>query len=732
MNLRCETVATTALGSPLRRSGTEIFFRCPNHEDEHPSLQVNTNKNVFLCGPCNQSGNAWRLAAFLARVEPTDKKAVTAWLRDRGLLDASNGYRSAGGFQRVEEFRYSQNLRKVRLERPASNGSKPEKTFRWEHRQGDLWLPGAGNFLKPLYTNARFRESDQLGLVVGFEGEGKADLAGELGFAAFSFKNLIASHCDILAGLDVVVWPDADASGFKQCTEAAKVMHKSQQPRLIRMIVPPPELPVAGDIADAVRSLGWGRAEIEKLIRTASEWKPQAVPSTALASGLIGRIPITETSNAERFFKKYRDEVRFCSDRNVWCVWNGNHWVVNDIGGVMRRMQEISRAVYLEAANEPGESLRKALGTWAKESESRRTQENSAAIARWFNGIEIRKFSEVFDTHPMLLNVTNGTIDLKTGELRPHRREDFLTKMVPIEFDAKAVCPRFSRFLNETLPAAGLVGYLSRFAGYCLTGQTTEQAWFMFYGVTASGKSTLLTVLRGLLGPYALALPENYFLVTKNTSDFATANLAGVRLATCVETNEGKRLDVAKIKSLTGEDVISAALKYENYFEFKPQAKLVLATNHRPHVPDTDDSIWRRLKVVPFIITVPEDKRIPGLAEQLLEQEWPGILRWAVLGCQGWLMCRLAEPEAVRSAVNEYRTEEDIVQQFLDECCVKLASAKLARKTLFAAYMQWSKDNGLYSMTNNKFSRELHRLGVAQDEGRRFWYGIGFRDDSDA
>jgi putative DNA primase/helicase len=450
------------------------------------------------------------------------------------------------------------------------------------------------------------------------------------------------------------------------------------------------------------------------------------------APGPVGRFPITETSNAERLVAKYRTDLRYCSDRKAWCVWNGNLWAVNDIGGVMRLMQEISREIYLEIASEPEGTLRKALANWAKESESRRTQENSVAIARYFDGIEIRGFSDVFDTHPLLLNVKNGTINLRTGELRPHRREDFLTKMVPIEYDAKAACPRFSKFLDETLPGAGLVGYLSRFAGYCLTGLTSEQAWFMFYGGTASGKSTLINVLRGLLGPYALALPENYFLVTKNTSDFATANLAGVRLATCVETNEGKRLDVAKIKSLTGEDVISAALKYENYFEFKPQAKLVLATNHRPHVPATDDSIWRRVKVVPFNVTVPEEKRIAGLANQLLEGEGPGILRLTVLGCRLWLVNRLEEPEAVKSAVNEYRTDEDIVQNFLDECCVREDSAKVARKELFAEYTRWNKGNGLRQLTTTKFARELHRLGIKGDDGKRFWYGVRIEQDFNA
>src|SRR6266404_1667330 len=409
--------------------------------------------------------------------------------------------------------------------------------------------------------------------------------------------------------------------------------------------------------------------EVEQVAKSGARYEP-------LEHEVPGRIPITETSNAERLCAKHRDDLRYCSDRHVWCVWNGQFWAVNDIGGVMRRMQEVTREIYLEAANQPDENLRKALAGWAKQSESRRTQENSAAIARYFEGIEIRKFSAVFDTNPLLLGVSNGVIDLKSRELRPHRREDFLTKIVPIEYDPKAKCPRFFKFLSETLPDPGLVGYLSRFAGYCLTGLTSEQSWFLFYGLTASGKSTLVNVLHGLLGPYALALPENYFLVTKNATDFATANIAGVRLATCVETNEGRRLDVAKIKTLTGEDVISAALKYENYFEFRPQAKLVLATNHRPHVPATDDSIWRRVKLVPFNVTVPEEKRIPELAKQLLEDEGPGILRWAVMGCQAWLANRLDEPEAVKSAVNEYRSAEDIVANFFDECCVMEASAQ--------------------------------------------------------
>ncbi len=459
-------------------------------------------------------------------------------------------------------------------------------------------------------------------------------------------------------------------------------------------------------------------ADIERIAKSVSRYQEVSA----------GRWAITETSNAERLVAKYQADLRYSSDRDVWCVWNGAYWVVNDIGAVMRRMQEIARGVYMEAAIEPEENLRKALGAWAKQSDSRRTQENSAAIARYQEGIEVRKFATVFDTHPMLLGVKNGVIDLEKGGLRRHWREDFLTKQVDIEYDPVASCPKFHQFLNETLPAPGLIDYMSRFAGLCLTGVTNEQAWWMFYGPTQTGKSTFLTILRALLGPYALALPENFFLASKSSTDFATANLQGIRLATCVETNEGKLLDVAKVKSLTGQDAISAALKYQNYFEFRPQMKLVLATNHPPRIPQTDASIWRRTKVVPFNITVPEERRIVDLADQLVHDEGPGILRWAVLGCQAWLSNRLVEPECVKSAVSQYQNAENVVRNFVSERLVFDTGARTRRREVYTKYSEWSKESDQRPMSAKRFATELQRLSIFGDPGDRFWLGVRIED----
>ncbi len=276
----CESVARAALGEPHHVSAGEAYRTCPNHDDRHPSLKINLNKDMFLCGPCGKGGKAWALAAFLGRLDPDDKPAVSAWLRERGLLDGSTGGNSShrtalSEKRRVAEFNYSDDLRKVRLE-PGENGKS--KMFVWEHREGDTWKPGDGGKNKPLYVNQIFRDADQLDYAVGFEGEAKCDLAGELGIPGFSFKDMEESECKKLEGLKIVLWRDKDAVGEKQAQDAAQKIHRCGHPRSIEIITPPAELASGGDIVDAVKTLGYNNALLEELIRTASEWKPVPQP----------------------------------------------------------------------------------------------------------------------------------------------------------------------------------------------------------------------------------------------------------------------------------------------------------------------------------------------------------------------------------------------------------------------------------------------------------------------
>lgn len=439
----------------------------------------------------------------------------------------------------------------------------------------------------------------------------------------------------------------------------------------------------------------------------------------------------SETANADRLVERFADEIRYCSDRQVWCAWNGKLWVVNDIGAIMRRMEEVVRSIYIEVSEIKEDDERKKMTAWAITSESRRSQENSIALARWKRGIEVRAFADLFDTSPLLLNASNGTIDLSTGELRSFHREDYLTKNIPFEYFPLADCPKFKQFLSEALPLEGMQEYMQRFAGYCLTGMVSEQAWFMFYGVTGSGKSTLINILRGLLGPYATTLPEDYLLDIKDKTDYTTASLPGIRLATCVETNQGKRLNVSKIKSLTGGDMVSAALKYQNQFEFKPTAKLLLATNHRPRVPDTDDSIWRRMFIVPFNIAVPEDRKMDNFSDYLLSEEGPGILRWAVEGARKWLTEHLSPPQAMRIAREEYRNEEDTVREFVSEYYTSVNDdARTLKKDMYAFYVAKQKESGFkFHLSRKRFGMEMVRLEYQQSSDERYWLGLEPRSE---
>jgi CHC2 zinc finger len=299
--LSCEDVALAALGSPLKRSGAEIYFLCPLHPDTNPSLQINVKKNCWSCFPCGAGGNAWTLVAFLLHIEPGNKPAIARWLRERGLLDGSSKVMSihihavnSGGSSasartrstRTDEIYYSDNLRKVRLE-PGKEGR--DKDFVWEHRAGDRWRSRLGGLEIPLYANTIFWERDLLDVVIGTEGERKCDLLGELDLAGFSFKELAAKDCPCFGDLDVVLWPDKDTSGKSQVTAKAKLLLESRQPRCIRIITPPAELPEKGDIVDAIEKLGWGREQILKLAAEAKPfdfrepWAPTEVRTPARA-----------------------------------------------------------------------------------------------------------------------------------------------------------------------------------------------------------------------------------------------------------------------------------------------------------------------------------------------------------------------------------------------------------------------------------------------------------------
>lgn len=294
MALSCELVARTLLGEPHHTSSGESYYHCPNHEDKHPSLKINSRKDAFFCGPCGESGNGWKLAAFFAHVAANDKPAIAHWLKEHGITPNGNGEAAPkkeklpnDAFREVAHFYYSPKLRNVRFEAPAEDGSKPSKKFQWQRFEKGVWVAGCGDQPKPLYMNTLMRDGDALGCVVGFEGEAKCDLAGQMGIPGFSFKHhLTNAECSKLAGKNVIIWPDADSAGEKQAKNAAKVLFDSGHPVHISLYVPSLDIPLAGDIVDAVKILGWDQEKILSELERASAYPPAPKPISIRLSEL--------------------------------------------------------------------------------------------------------------------------------------------------------------------------------------------------------------------------------------------------------------------------------------------------------------------------------------------------------------------------------------------------------------------------------------------------------------
>ena len=336
-------------------------------------------------------------------------------------------------------------------------------------------------------------------------------------------------------------------------------------------------------------------------------------------------------------------------------VWTGTHWQRDTSGEVMRLAKEMVKKLARRVEDLDDEKQIAALIAHIISSLSQSRLKAMIENAQSEPGIAVQPTA--LDSNPWLLNCTNGTLDLHTGDLNPHRQDDMLTKCLPIAYDPDARCPQWVTFLEQAMQGnAELVVFLQRALGYSLTGSTREQCFFLLHGVTKTGKSTFLHIAKALLGPYGTQAEMSTFLhKDRETVRNDLADLAGMRLVCAIESDEGKRLAEALIKQLTGgTDMIKARFLFEEYFEYRPQFKVFLATNHKPKVNPADDALWERVKLIPFEVQIPPDQRDKKL-EAKLRDELPGILAWAVRGCLAWQKDdSLREPEAVVHATQQY------------------------------------------------------------------------------
>jgi putative DNA primase/helicase len=440
----------------------------------------------------------------------------------------------------------------------------------------------------------------------------------------------------------------------------------------------------------------------------------------------------TDIGNAKRFIARYRGTVLYCESWGQWLVWDTMRWTKDERLEVFARASDMIRSLYAIAKKITDEDERKAFLSHLMKSESHRSIHAMVTMAK--SDRTVARHPDDFDCDPWLCTVKNGTLDLRTGRLRPHEQKDMITKLAPVAHDPEARCPNWLKFLDMImLGRQNLVDFLKRALGSSLTGITNDKAMFLLYGPGGdNGKSTMIEVIEMLLGDYARRTPVETFLKKREGSiPNDIARLRGARFVWAAENDRGVRLAESVVKEMTGGDRMVARFLHGEFFEFMPTFKLWLATNHKPTIRG-DAAIWRRLKLVPFEYTIPKaQQKNRHEVMAMFQAELSGILNWAIKGCIEWQHDGLGVPNEVITATREYESEQDTFTMFLDEKCVRVPNARVLSLVLYREYKTWAEEHGESPVSHKNFSSLMSERGFAKAKTMKgaLYSGLGIRTE---
>ena len=421
---------------------------------------------------------------------------------------------------------------------------------------------------------------------------------------------------------------------------------------------------------------------------------------------------MTDTGNAHRLYDKFGKVIRYSYNRKKWYFWTGKQWILDEMGEVKKLADDICEDLKREAWAIQDEDIQEQAFKFAKSTANTTRKDAMVKEAQHLN--DIPASPDDFDAYTDYLNCQNGIVNLRNGELMPHDPNFMMTKICNCEYQ-KGKPKRWLQFLDEiTGGDADLVEYIQRCVGYSISGSNKEQCAYFLYGMGNNGKSTFLDTIADMMGSYASnAQPDTLMLQSRLGSSGGGANsdiarLKSARFVTCEEPTEGVRLNEGLLKQLTGGSKVTCRFLYGDEFEYTPEFKIWVATNHKPTIRGTDFGIWRRIKLIPFEVNIPKDKVDKNLKYKL-RKEFPQILAWAVEGCMKWQRDGIQEPEKVVEAVKDYKQEMDLIAGFIDQCVMidYACYERMVASDLFKVYSKWAKQNNEYEMSSKKFFMEV-------------------------
>lgn len=442
---------------------------------------------------------------------------------------------------------------------------------------------------------------------------------------------------------------------------------------------------------------------------------------------------LTELGNAIRLEQEFGDCLRYVPKWGAWVSYSVKTglWSKDEDGAIMRHAKRLPYLLREEAKKLKDSDVQKRFIGWAHMSESEKCLNATINLAKSESGLVLS--DKLIGADGWMMALGNGTaINLRTGLPQPIKPDDYLMKSTSVRYDPCAVCPQWEKFLLEVMHGdKALVSFIQRAIGYSLTGDMSEQCFFIAYGGGANGKSTFSNTLLALFGSYARQAAPQTFMAQSNKEASSPRSdlcrLVGVRLVATSETESYQRLSEALVKQWTGGEQIVTRDMYSKTFEFSPEGKIWLATNHRPQIRGTDDAIWRRVMLIPFTRTFNESERDPELFNKL-KAELPGILNWAIRGCVEWQKHGLNPPENIRQAVTKYRADMDVIGEWLKERCVVDGDYQQLIGTLFRNYKDWAKDAEEYVFRQRDFSQYLQERGFTKHQtsiratGSKGWF----------